>query len=153
MIADTCRHHVLTGQKTNSLQAIQTHSPILVARLVPVEVTLLQDDVLASFDQTQVVRLGAREVVQRHHHHLVLLVVVIIFVQVVVVGGRRERRRGSPLKNDKMLVWRDSVVVGRVCDRAVVRCSPSRSYAPLQESGVKASWKLVERNRKQHSDL
>lgn len=69
------------------------HSPVLVARLVPVDVALLQDDVLASFDQIQVVRLGAREVIQRHHHHLLLLIIVITIVVIIL--------RGLPLQEEE----------------------------------------------------
>lgn len=85
--------------------AAPPHSPVLVARLVPVDVALFQDDVLASFDQTQVVRLGAREVIQRHHHQLLLLLLIIIVVVVTVIVviiiliDRREwRRKSLPLE-------------------------------------------------------
>lgn len=69
--------------------SLHQHSPVLVARFVPVEVTLLQDDVLSSFDQTQVVRFGAREVIHRHHH---LLLLVIVMLMVRGWGGRRRKR-------------------------------------------------------------
>ena len=67
---------------------------MLVARPVPVDVTLIQDDVLASSHQIQVVRLGRREVVKSHHH---LLLVVLVFIPIFVLITFRGWRRGPTL--------------------------------------------------------
>lgn len=79
------------------------HSPITVARLVPVDVTLIQDDVLATFDQTQVVRLGAREVVQRHHHLLLFILIIefILIVIIITLISQGDGRRGPPLLSEE----------------------------------------------------
>lgn len=63
-----------------------TDLPVLVARLEPVDVTLLQNDIFASFDQTQVMWLGAGEVIERHHYFL------FIFLLLTVLSIRRKRK-------------------------------------------------------------
>lgn len=90
-----------------------THSPVLVARLVPVDITFFQDHVLASSNQAQVVRLGAREVVQSHHHLLLVIIIIIaaaavVVIHIIVVITERSRGEGKmgppPLEEEEDLV-------------------------------------------------
>lgn len=63
-----------------------TDLPVLVACLEPVDIAPLQDDIFASFDETQVMWLGAGEVIEGNHYFL------FIFLLFTVLRIRRKRK-------------------------------------------------------------
>lgn len=66
------------------------NSLILVACPVPVDITLIHNNILFPFHQTQIMRLHAGEVVHSHHH---LLFLILLIVLVLTLGGRGGGRR------------------------------------------------------------
>lgn len=74
------------------------NSLILVACPVPVDITLIHDDILFPFHQTQIMRLHAGEVVHSHDH-LLFLSLLIVFL--IIFGGWGGRRRIPTLRRSR----------------------------------------------------